>query len=110
MADQKRPKYKRVIVSPKARWDSILKQVDTKDIPIMMIDHIDVRLVDGSIVEIDVKGMLNDGENPNKLEKEITSKIKSLDHIIDDVDMYVNVDSVVKTVSTVTKKLFKDFK
>lgn len=110
MADQKRPRYNKVIVTPKARWDAILKQVEKKDIPITMIDHIDVKLIDGTVVDIDVKGLLEDGGNPNRLEKDITAKIKTLDHIIDDVEMYVNIDLVVRTVSNVTKKLFKDLK
>lgn len=75
-----------------------------------MIDRIDIKMIDGSIVEIDVSELLEEGNSPSKLEKDITNKIKTLDHIIDDVEFYVSVDAVVNTVTPITKKIFKDFK
>ena len=44
----------------------------------------------------------------DKSDAPISCLLKALDHIIDDVDFYISVDSVAKTVQPITDSILKD--
>jgi len=104
----KRPKSKRLNVSNKKQWEAILKEVDKEDIPIELIETIVVNLNDGTIVTIDVKEMIAEGADPDLLQCHIEERLEALDHIIEDVDFYISVDEVRKTVQSATDNLLKN--
>jgi hypothetical protein len=67
-----------------------------------------VHLKDGTSVLINVTELLAEGQDPDWIEKQINTKLLTLDHIIEDVDFHINVDSVIKTIQPITNKLLKD--
>jgi hypothetical protein len=52
--------------------------------------------------------MLEEGADPEVVENIITDKLNALDHIIDDVDFHISVDSVAKVIQPFTDKLLKN--
>jgi hypothetical protein len=101
-------KSKRLNITSKAKWESILKSVEKKEIPIAMLESINVNLADGTIVKINIRELLSEGADPDELEHEIKLKLKALDNIIDDVDFYISVKAVAQIVQPATDELLKN--
>jgi hypothetical protein len=112
MSEQKpkkpRQKSKRLNLNSKAKWESILKSVEKKEIPIAMLESINVNLADGTIVKINIRELLSEGADPDDLEHEIKIKLKALDNIIDDIDFFISVKEVAKIVQPATDELLKN--
>lgn len=104
----KRPKSKKLNVSSKKEWESILETVEKKEIPIGMLDYMVVNLKDGTQVNIDIKVLLAEGIDPDSLKDHIDERLESLDAIISDVDFYISVDEVRKTVQPITDETLKN--
>ena len=102
-----RQKSKRLNITDKSKWESILKSVEKKEIPITMLESIKINLADGTEVNINIKELLDEGLDPSDLEKEIKLKLRALDHIIDDIDFYISVKAVAKIVQPATDELLK---
>ena len=101
----KQPKPKKLNLTQKQKWRAILAEVDKQEIPVHVLERLVVHLKDGTEVEVNVKELLAEGNDPLLLEKHINSRLDSLDHIIDNVDFFVDVDSVVKTIQPETDRL-----
>jgi hypothetical protein len=101
-------KSKRLNLNKKEQWERILKDVEKKEIPITCLESISVNLKDGTCVTVDIKQLLAEGQDPDALELAINNKLDALDDIIDDVDFYISVESVAKTVQPITDNLLKD--
>lgn len=101
-------KSKRLNLNKKSQWERLLKEVKKEQVPITCLESICVNLKDGTAVTVDIKQLLAEGYNPDALEQEINQKLEALDEIIDDVDFYISVESVAKTVQPITDNLLKD--
>lgn len=103
-----RPKSKRLKLSRKEEWTKILKEVEKNEIPVTFLKSLTVNLKDGTSVSIDVVELMHKGLSPDFIEHEINQKLRDLDMYIDDVDFFINVDSVSQVVQSLTDKLLKD--
>jgi hypothetical protein len=110
MSEQKpkKPKSKRLNLNSKAQWESILKSVEKKEIPISLLESVAVNLTDGTIVNINIKELLDEGNDPDVLEKMLKTKLTALDYIIEDIDFYISVTAVQKAVQPATDELLKN--
>ena len=108
MAEQKpkkQPKSKRLNLNAKTTWKNILKDVEKDEVPIHVLEKLMVHLKDGTIVQIDIKKILSEGTDPDELEKHVSSRLDELDMYIDNIDFFVDIDAVEKTVQPETDKL-----
>ncbi len=105
---QRAPRGKRLNISIKSRWQKILKDVETKEIPIGVMQSIVVNLVDGTSIDIDIRNLLSTGFETEEIEEYLEKKLKDLDDIIKDVDFYIDVEAVAKTVQPITDLTLKD--
>jgi hypothetical protein len=103
-----RPKSKRLNLSSKERWERLLKEIDKEQVPIGVIRYITVNLKDGTSVDVNISELLDDGADPEVVERIISSKLDALDSIIKDVDFHISVDSVAKVIQPFTDQLLKD--
>lgn len=113
MSEQKpkkprQPKSKRLNLSSKAQWESILKNVDKKEVPIALLNSLSVNLRDGTTVNINIQELLEEGNDPEELEEMVKLKLHALDHIIDDVDFYISLTAVQKAVQPATDDILKN--
>lgn len=104
---QRRPRSKRLNLNSKAQWEAILKSVEKKEVPIAMLNSLTVNLRDGTIVNIDIRELLDEGNDPDELEEMIKLKLHALDHIITDIDFYISVSAVQQMVQPATDDLLK---
>lgn len=79
-----------------------------KEVPIAMLNSLNVNLRDGSTVEINIKELLDEGNDPDELEQMIKLKLRALDHIVDDIDFFISVSAVQKMVQPATDDLLKN--
>lgn len=105
---KQRPKSKRLNLNNKAQWESILRSVEKKEIPITLLESVAVNLTDGTIVNINIKELLDEGNDPDVLEKMLKTKLSQLDYIIEDIDFFISVSAVQKTVQPATDELLKN--
>ena len=112
MSEQKpkkpRQKSKRLNINIKSQWESILKSVEKKEVPIQMLNSLSVNLKDGTSVNINIKELLDEGNDPDELEVTIKQKLKALDSIITDIDFYISVTAVQKIVQPATDQILKN--
>jgi hypothetical protein len=112
MSEQKpkkqRQKSKRLNLSSKAQWEAILKSVEKKEIPITLLESVSVNLTDGTIVNINIRELLEEGNDPDELEKMLKIKLTTLDYIIEDIDFYISVKAVAQVVQPATDELLKN--
>lgn len=112
MSEQKpkkpRQKSKRLNLNSKSQWESILKSVEKKEVPIQMLNSLSVNLKDGTSVNINIKELLDEGNDPDELEITIKQKLKALDNIISDIDFYISVSAVQKIVQPATDQILKN--
>lgn len=111
MSEQKpkkpRQKSKKLNLNTKTQWESILKSVEKKEVPIAMLNSLTVNLKDGTSISINVRELLEEGNDPDELEHMIKHKLHALDNIIDDIDFFISVSAVQKIVQPVTDELLK---
>jgi hypothetical protein len=67
-----------------------------------------VNLRDGTAVDVNITQLIEQGISPETIEKQLNSKLAELDAYIEDIDFYINVDSVSQTVQPFTDKLLKN--
>jgi len=103
-----RSKLKKINFSVRDKWKNILKDVEKKEIPVTFLQAIAVTLIDGTVVDINIKELIMAGNDPDDIEIMIDAKLKALDDIIHDVDFFISIDDVVNTVQPVTDELLKD--
>ena len=113
MSEQKpkkprQPKSKRLKLSKKEEWTRILKDVEKNEIPVHFLKSITVNLLDGTSVEVNITQLLSEGLDPETIEQRLNEQLVELDDYIEDVDFYINVDSVSRTVQPFTDELLKD--
>ena len=113
MAQQKpkkprQPKSKRLKLSKKEEWTRILKDVEKNEIPVHFLKSITVNLRDGTAVDVNISQLILEGIEPEIIEQQLNQQLKELDDYIEDVDFYINVDSVSKTVQPFTDDLLKN--
>lgn len=104
----KRSKSKRLNAGTKKEWESILRDVEKQEVPIGMLESMIVNLKDGTQVVIDIRVLIAEGVDPDELKDHIDERLEALDDYIDDVDFYISVDEVRKTVQTATNQLLKN--
>lgn len=104
----RQPRSKRLNLNSKAKWEKLLKEVKKEQVPIAVIRYITVNLKDGTSVDVNISEMLEEGADPEYVEKLINSKLQALDDVIQDVDFHISVDSVAKVVQPFTDQLLKD--
>ncbi len=97
-----------VSVNTKKNWKTILKEVEKNELPIDVLQYIDVHLIDGTQLSIDVKKLLDNGNDPFEVESLLDAKFKDLDEYIENVDFFIDVDKVVNMVSPATEKVLKN--
>jgi hypothetical protein len=112
MSEQKpkkpRQKSKRLNLSSRLQWENILKSIEKKEIPITMLESVSVKLADGTVVDINIRELLDEGTDPDELETMLKLKLKALDYIINDIDFYISVAAVQKVVQPATDELLKN--
>jgi hypothetical protein len=99
---------KKVNVSKRVQWNKILKDIDKDEIPIDLLQAMNVNLIDGTQIYINIKELLLAGNSPDNIETMLDIKLKAIDQYIKDIDFYVNVDDVAKTVQSITDQMLKD--
>lgn len=103
-----RKKSKRIKINERERWEQIVRGINKKEIPVTLLDHVIVNLLDGTQVAVNIRDLLDEGQDPDELEKMLNSRLTALDSIIKDVDFHINLDSVAKAVQPVTNDLLKN--
>lgn len=104
----RKSKSKRINVNVRDRWKQIIKTVSKEDIPISLLEAVNVNLVDGTVVQINITELLEEGQDPDEIKDILNDRLKKLDHIIQDVDFFISVESVAKTVQPITDNILKD--
>ena len=105
MAQGRKPKPKKLTLNSKTTWRNILKEVEKQEVPVHVLESLTVHLKDGTLVTIDIKGILAEGADPDEVELHVNNKLEELDAYIDNVDFFVDLDVVQKTIQPETDRI-----
>ncbi len=114
MAEQPKPKKpqrskaKKITLNPAKSWKDIVEGVEKREVPIDILQAIDVLLIDGTVISIDVRTLIDDGMDSSEIEIMLDDKFNELDRYIQNVDFMVDIAKVVNTVQPETDKVLKD--
>lgn len=109
----KQPKPRRnssgtkIQINSKKRWQDLVNGVDKKEVPVSILERIVVNLIDGTVVSVNVKELLGEGQQDSEIEEMLNNKFSDLDPYIKNVDFFVDIEKVVKTVQPETDKVLK---
>lgn len=103
----RKPKSRRINVDARDRWKQILKTVSKDEVPINLLEKVHVNLIDGSMVEVDILQLLAEGQDPDEIKEELNDKLRKMDEIIKDVDFFISIETVAKTVQPITDDILK---
>jgi hypothetical protein len=105
---KQRSKAKKLNLSVKKRWQDIVKDVDKKEVPVEVLQRIVVKLIDGTDLSIDVNLLIREGNDPKDIETMLNAKFEELDSYIENVDFFIDIDSVVNAIQPETDKILKN--
>lgn len=103
-----RPKLKKINTSSRHQWQNIIKDIEKENVPIRLLQSMVINLIDGTQINILVKDLIKDGNDPDMLESLLNKRINDLDQYIKDIDFYINIDAVADAVQPITDKILKD--
>lgn len=98
----------KINLSDKEKWKTILEEVEKKEIPVEVMEKITVNIIDGSAVDINIREMIEAGDDPNDVHHSLQAKLDEMENIIDDIDFHINIDAVVDAVQPVTDRILKN--
>lgn len=98
---------KKITLNHVKRWKDIVEGVDKRQVPISILQNIEVKLVDGTKIDIDIKNLLNEGMDPNEIETMLDDKFNQLDQYIENVDFLIDIEKVQDAVQPETDKVLK---
>ena len=113
MAEQPKPKKpqrsksKKITLNKDKSWKAIVEDVDKREVPIDILQEIEVKLIDGTNIIIDIKKLITDGMDPLEIEGLLDDKFNELDAYIENVDFLIDIAKVVDTVQPETDKVLK---
>jgi hypothetical protein len=90
------------------KWESLIKNVDKQEVPINVLDTIEVSLVDGTLMIIDIKQLIANGSDSVEIEQMLSEKFEDLDEYILNVDFHVDIKEVQNTIQPETDKVLKN--
>jgi hypothetical protein len=89
-------------------WDNILSEIEKKEIPIEMLEAVVVNFIDGSVVEIQIAELLEEGMDPNQIETRLNARLATLDSLIRDIDFHITKEKVISEIDAHTQTLLKN--
>ena len=104
---RRKHKGKKVSVNVKKSWQSILNQVEKHEVPINLLQSIVVNLIDGTQVNINIRQLLDDMEDPEYVEELLQHKFEELDDYIDNVDFFIDIEKVAEEIQPITDLVLK---
>ena len=85
-----------------------MAQIETPEAPISVIQRIELKLIDGTIVDINVQELLDEGYDEQELEEAINHRLDANEHIIEDASFFIDADHVANTVQPITNSILKN--
>jgi hypothetical protein len=104
----RRKKAKKLVLNKRKSWQEIVNSVEKNEIPVNILQQITVELIDGTMVTIGIKDLIQDGYDPVEVQDLLNEKLQELDQYIHNVDFFVDIDAVVETVQPETDRVLKN--
>ena len=105
---KKKPKAIKLHMSLRKKWEGIVKDVEKHEVPVNVLDIIQVALIDGTSIILDIKQMMAEGVDADEVEQILNEKFQELDEYIVSVDFHVDIKQVENAVQPETDKILKN--
>jgi len=97
----------KINLNKREKWKGILEEVEKDEVPVEVMERVTVNLIDGTAVDINIRQLILNGEDPHAVQQELQNKLTTLDQYIEDVDFHINIDAVVNAVQPVTDRILR---
>jgi hypothetical protein len=108
--NQPQRKQRVVKLSPdnKRNWEDILEEIDKKEVPVEVLQKVDIVLNDGTIVELTMAELTGQGMSYNDIEQALNERMDKMSSLISNVEFYVDIDKLKAQIQPNTDKILKD--
>lgn len=104
----RRSKRLKLLITERDKWKQILAEIDKPEAPISVIEKIEIELIDGTVFDINVRELLEDGFDEHELEDLINARMDAADELIKDANFFINAEDVASTVQPITNRILKN--
>lgn len=104
----RKSKRLKLLITERDKWKQILAQIETPEAPISVIQRIELKLIDGTVVAINVQELLEEGYDEQELEEAINHRLDANENIIEDASFFIDAEHVAKTVQPITNSILKN--
>ena len=112
MSENLRPKKNRksekLHLNIKKKWEGLIKGIDKIEVPVTVLDTVEIALIDGTSIALNIKQLLATGSEAEEIEEWLNDKFDDLDEYIVTVDFFVDIDQVANVVQPETDRLLKN--
>lgn len=104
----RRSKRLKLLITERDKWKQILADIEKPEAPVSVIEKIEIELFDGTVFDINVRDLLEEGYSEHELEDMINSRMDAVDFLIKDANFFINADHVANTVQPITNRILKN--
>jgi hypothetical protein len=104
----RKSKQLKLLLNERDKWKQIMAQVETPEAPLALIQKIEIQLIDGTCIDINVQELLAEGYDERELEEAINSRLDENENIIKDANFYIDAEHVANTVQPITNSILKN--
>ena len=83
MSENLRPKKKRkaekLHLNIKKKWEGLIKGIDKIEVPVTVLDTVEIALIDGTSIALNIKQLLASGSEAEEIEEWLNDKFDDLD-------------------------------
>jgi len=112
MPRKKQPQRKQRVVklSPDNQrdWEDILEEIDKQEVPVEVLQKVDIVLNDGTVVELSMAELTGQGMSYNDIEQALNERMDKMGNLISNVEFYVDIDKLQAQIQPNTDKILKD--
>ena len=88
--------------------EDILGQVDKKEVPVEVLQAVQIILKDGTAVEITMQELTNQGMTYNDIENALNERMTKMGDLIRNVEFFVDIDKLEAQIQPKTNDILKD--
>ena len=97
---------KKISTNSSMLWKQIFKTVNIKAIPIEYLESINIILISGNGLHIDIETLLKDNDNMHEIKEQIDSEIEKFQPHIEDILYEINTEKIINILTPLVTEMY----
>jgi len=108
---KQQPKKQRLVkLSPDKdkAWENILGEIDKQEVPVEVLQKVEIILNDNTIVELSMAELTDQGMSYKDIENALNERMDKMSSLIKNVEFFVDIDKLEAQIQPNTDNILKD--